>query len=389
MIPFTEALERLFNAAGRLPVERVSLAYAAGRVVATPIIADRDLPPFPKAAMDGYAVRSLNHDTGYTIAGEQMAGEPPLSSGKENECIKIMTGAHVDSYWRYIVPFEEAVESGRKMQQTRRLERSNICLQAEDVRKDERLIDKGTLIKPQHIGLMASVGVDEPLVYQRPSVGILSTGDELVAIPTQPNQQQIRNSNGIQLASHLNTLGISGIDYGIVKDQQDNLATRLKMALKAHDVVLLSGGVSKGDKDYVPQICERLGVEELFHGIAVKPGRPTYCGRIDKTVVIGLPGNPVSVFVQFELLVKPFLYKVMGHNYEPSEQKQVLGENYIQKKATREVWLPVTITDGIVYLSPYNGSGDQVGLVRSNALMRCPAGVNELKKGDYVTVRSI
>lgn len=389
MIPFTEALERLFNAAGRLPVERVSLAYAAGRVVATPIIADRDLPPFPKAAMDGYAVRSLNHDTGYTIAGEQMAGEPPLSSGKENECIKIMTGAHVDSYWRYIVPFEEAVESGRKMQQTRRLERSNICLQAEDVRKDERLIDKGTLIKPQHIGLMASVGVDEPLVYQRPSVGILSTGDELVAIPTQPNQQQIRNSNGIQLASHLNTLGISGIDYGIVKDQQDNLATRLKMALKAHDVVLLSGGVSKGDKDYVPQICERLGVEELFHGIAVKPGRPTYCGRIDKTVVIGLPGNPVSVFVQFELLVKPFLYKVMGHNYEPSEQKQVLGENYIQKKATREVWLPVTITDGIVYLSPYNGSGDQVGLVRSNALMRYPAGVNELKKGDYVTVRSI
>ncbi|MGM0551971.1 MAG: molybdopterin molybdotransferase MoeA [Bacteroidota bacterium] len=389
MIPFTEALERLFNAAGRLPVERVSLAYAAGRVVATPIIADRDLPPFPKAAMDGYAVRSLNHDTGYTIAGEQMAGEPPLSSGKEDECIKIMTGAHVDSYWRYIVPFEEAVESGRKMQQTRRLERSNICLQAEDVRKDERLIDKGTLIKPQHIGLMASVGVDEPLVYQRPSVGILSTGDELVAIPTQPNQQQIRNSNGIQLASHLNTLGISGIDYGIVKDQQDNLATRLKMALKAHDVVLLSGGVSKGDKDYVPQICERLGVEELFHGVAVKPGRPTYCGRIDKTVVIGLPGNPVSVFVQFELLVKPFLYKVMGHNYEPSEQKQVLGENYIQKKATREVWLPVTITDGIVYLSPYNGSGDQVGLVRSNALMRCPAGVNELKKGDYVTVRSI
>lgn len=389
MIPFTEALERLFNAAGRLPVERVSLAYAAGRVVATPIIADRDLPPFPKAAMDGYAVRSLNHDTGYTIAGEQMAGEPPLSSGKENECIKIMTGAHVDSYWRYIVPFEEAVESGRKMQQTRRLERSNICLQAEDVRKDERLIDKGTLIKLQHIGLMASVGVHEPLVYQQPSVGILSTGDELVAIPTQPNQQQIRNSNGIQLASHLNTLGISGIDYGIVKDQQDNLATRLKMALKAHDVVLLSGGVSKGDKDYVPQICERLGVEELFHGVAVKPGRPTYCGRIDKTVVIGLPGNPVSVFVQFELLVKPFLYKVMGHNYEPSEQKQVLGENYIQKKATREVWLPVTITDGIVYLSPYNGSGDQVGLVRSNALMRCPAGVNELKKGDYVTVRSI
>ena len=389
MIPFTEALERLLNAAGKLPAERVPLAYANQRIVAGEIIADRDLPPFPKAAMDGYAVKALSKEATFTIVGEQMAGEQPIATAKPDECVKIMTGAHVHSDLRYVVPFEEANVSEGSMRLCKELTKSNICQKGEDVKQGEVLIEAGTMLRPQHIGLMASVGVTEPLVSRRPSVGIVSTGDELVSIEEFPNQQQIRNSNGIQLSAHLTQLGISGIDYGIVKDEAGKLSQRIGQALKAHDVVLLSGGVSKGDKDFVPAICESLGVEEILHGIAVKPGRPTYCGRRGDTHVIGLPGNPVSVFVQFELLVKPFLYKLMGHDYRPNVQKGQLHQDYIRKNSRRHVWIPVWVDDENVHLSRYNGSGDQAGLVHSNALMCCPAGVNELKKGSYVTVRSI
>lgn len=389
MIPFTEALERLQNAAVKLPVERVSLAHANQRILAAPILADRDLPPFPKAAMDGYALQTPQKGATFSIVAEQMAGEQPVSVNKPRECIKIMTGAHVHSDLRYVIPFEEVDVMDGGMKQVKDIARSNICQQGEDVKQGEVLVDEGTLVCPQHIGLMASVGVANPLVSCWPSVGVLSTGDELVGISDLPNQQQIRNSNGIQLCAQLQQIGITAVDYGIVKDEAETLEQRIAIALKAHDVVLLSGGVSKGDKDYVPAICESLGVEELFHGISVKPGRPTYCGRKEKTVVIGLPGNPVSVFVQFELLVKPFLYKLMGHDYQPEAQRCKLSQSYQRKNAKREVWIPVKLDDKNVFLSRYNGSGDQVGLARSNGLMHCPAGVYELKKGDYVTVRSI
>jgi molybdopterin molybdotransferase len=229
-----------------------------------------------------------------------------------------------------------------------------------------------------------------PMVYKQPVVVVLSTGDELVEPAETPKLSQIRNINAVQLTAQIVSINAVPLYSGIVPDDEEQTRKAIEKALLEADVVLLTGGVSMGDYDFVPKIFEELNVEILFRSIAVQPGKPTVFGIRNGKYVFGLPGNPVSSFVQFEMLVKPLLYKISGHTYRPLEFKLPLLIDYTRKNNQRRAFVPVTFlqSDGVVPIE-YHGSAHIHAYVAADGIMSVPPGVSQLKKGDLVDVRSI
>jgi molybdopterin molybdotransferase len=272
----------------------------------------------------------------------------------------------------------------------------NICRKAEDVRAGQIVLPKGTLLKPHHIAILASVGHTKPLVSCRPRVGIMATGNELVEPVSRPELSQIRNSNSVQIAAQAKTMWVSSSDYGIAEDSEAAIDTMFKKAAERNNVVIISGGVSVGDFDLVPEVLKRNNVRLLFEGIAVKPGKPSVFGVLDssdkskRVYCFGLPGNPMSTFVQFEILIKPFLYKLMGHDYKYPNIQMPLDELIERKNTERQVWFPVAITDaGTVRLIEYHGSAHISSLCDADGLIRVDVGVARIEKGELVQVRLI
>jgi molybdopterin molybdotransferase len=266
----------------------------------------------------------------------------------------------------------------------------NICYLGEDIKTGNVVLEKGTLIKSQHIATMSSVGYTETLVYRKPKVAVIPTGDEIVEPHIKPSISQIRNSNGSQLVAQLKTMGIEANYFGIARDTENATMDLIQKAYEENDVVLLTGGVSMGDFDLVPEILRSLKFELLFESIAVQPGKPTVFGKREDKYCFGLPGNPVSSFVQFELLTKPLLYLLMGRKYKPFNFKLPLGRDYRRKKAIRLSWVPAIFTDeGTVVPVEYHGSAHINGLGPADGIMAVPIGVTELKKGEIIDVRQI
>jgi molybdopterin molybdotransferase len=268
--------------------------------------------------------------------------------------------------------------------------RDNICLKGEDIKEGQVVLPKGTRIRPQHIAVLASVGCAQPVVSKRPSVGILATGDELVQPECRPGPSQIRNSNSFQLTSQVESMGAVAKNYGIAKDTDKSIDTMFKTAIEENDVVIVSGGVSMGDFDLVPGILKQNNIDLLFEKVAIKPGKPTVFGVSENIFCFGLPGNPVSTFVLFELLVKPFLYKLMDYDYEPAAVKMPLGKSFRRKKTERQTWIPIVITDaGMLKPVDYHGSAHINALCITDGLISIGLGVAEIEKGTIVPVRLI
>jgi len=266
----------------------------------------------------------------------------------------------------------------------------HICLKGEDIKAGEVVLHKGSRIRPQHIAVLASVGCTQPAVSKRPRVAVFATGDELVQPASKPGPSQIRNSNAFQLAAQIESMGAVAKNYGIAKDTDDAIDKMFKKSLEENDVVLVSGGVSVGDFDLVPGIFKRNNIDLLFEKVAVKPGKPTVFGVSEKVYCFGVPGNPVSTFVQFELLVKPFLCKLMGHAYAPPNIKMPLGESIIREDTERQSWIPVVITDtGMLKPVEYHGSAHINALCLADGLVSIGVGVAEIEKGTIVPVRLI
>jgi molybdopterin molybdotransferase len=265
----------------------------------------------------------------------------------------------------------------------------NIRFTGEDLKKGDVLIRKGTLINKQHLGLMAMVGYVEPLVYNQPRVGVLSTGSELVESDKQPAASGIRNSNGPQLLAQLDALGIDAQDFGIVKDQKDLIRQLLESKLGNLDILILSGGISMGDYDFVPEILQEIGFDIKIHKIKVRPGKPLLFAIREDTIVFGLPGNPVSTFVQFEVMIKPFLLKSMGIREEPEQLKMVMGSELELKEIPLKYFAPVKFKDGKVYPLEYHGSGHLAAYSEANGILEIPENTNYIKKNDLVYVRPI
>ena len=400
MIGFDKAYETVMGSAHRVGTERVALEWALGRVLAENVVSDIDMPPFNKSARDGYACRRQDVRNELTVVETIAAGAMPKERIGRNECAKIMTGGVMPEGADCVMMVEHtAVGAGGKIRFTGDDTEDYICLKGEDVKKGEVVLVAGDIIKAQHIAVLASVGAVRPLVSAQPRVGIIATGDELVEPDETPQAGQIRNSNAFQLAAQVTNAGAIATNYGIAVDTEEALQAKLEEAMAENDVVILSGGVSVGDYDIVRGILEKNGIRLLFERVAVKPGRPTVFGvkgspgggtEEQLKFVFGLPGNPVSTFIIFELLVKPFFYKMMGHDFVPAFSHWRLAGTITRRKTERDSWLPVVFTgDGEATTIEYHGSAHINALCEADGLLCVPAGVAEIKKGSTVAVRQI
>jgi len=386
MISFSEALDTVLNAASTTEKAHCRLEDCLGRVLAEDIRSDMDMPPFNKSAVDGFAYR--NGDLSPRIIETIPAGTVPQHLIGPGECARIMTGAMVPEGADKVIMVEFTGETDDDRIICNKEEiATNICYQGEDIRKGDLVLSAGTLIGPTQIAVLASVGATSPKVWVQPRVAVISTGDELVVPEQKPGPGMIRNSNSAQLIAQVNKIGIHSLDLGIARDTEEDLFKIIEEGLSKADVILLTGGVSMGEFDYVPAVMQKAGIEILFKSIAIQPGRPTVFSRKGDKYVFGLPGNPVSSFVLFELLVKPFLYQLMGHNYHASMTCLPMGETYTRNKSERKSILPITIRNGYVYPVDYHGSAHIHSYINADGMVAIEIGSTQLKKGELVDVR--
>jgi molybdopterin molybdotransferase len=391
MITLDQALAISFSAANSVGTEKINFIQSCGRVLAENIYSDSDMPPFNKSAMDGYACRKEDLDQELTTVETIAAGTEPTLPISAGLCSRIMTGAQVPkgADTVFMKEFSEEISTG-KIRFTGTQTNSNICLQGSDLKKDDLVLKPGTLLKPQHIAVLASVGCTDPLVFKLPSIGIISTGSELVEVNQVPGLAQIRNSNGPQLLAQARRHGFPAKSFGIVADNKEQTTQVILQSVNESSVTILSGGVSVGDFDFVPQVISELGFEIHFSKISIKPGQHTTFASKGEKYIIGLPGNPVSSFIQFEVFVLPFLRKLMN-----DEEKEVvlplrMGQDFARKKTDRAECLPVIINNkNEVEFIDYHGSAHIHAYNQAFGFITIPAGKTELKKGELVHVRPI
>lgn len=391
MIQFEEALNIVTGVDDLAGTERIDFRQCLNRILAEDILSDMHMPPFNKSAVDGYACKKSDLSEVLDVLEVIPAGKAPVKVIGNNQCSKIMTGAPVPEGADTVIMVEDVeVLADNKIRYLKDSVKDNVCYKGEDIQLNEIVLKKGTLIKPQHIAVLATVGAIHPLFYQKIRIGVISTGDELVEPAVKPTISQIRNSNAYQLVAQIENLGMEADYIGIALDTEESTREMMNKAFENNDIVLLTGGVSMGDFDYVPKVLLELGVEIKFKSIAVQPGRPTVFGIRNKQFIFGLPGNPVSSFVQFELLVKPLVYKLTGIEFDSKKIILPMGKVYIRKRSTRLSWLPAKINDeGKVFPLEYHGSAHINALTGADGLIAVPIGQTILKKGELVDVRQI
>ncbi len=391
MITFEKALEIVLHSAQKTETENVLLINSLNRVLAENVYSDMNMPPFDKSAMDGYACRKQDICNPLTVIEIIPAGFISTKIIGGNECAKIMTGAPMPDGADCVLKVEDTKQvSENQIIYIEKNIKENICYLGEDVKKGDLVLEKNCILKPQHIAVLAMVGCHKPLVYKQISVGIISTGSELVEPEHVPTQSQIRNSNGWQLIAQVADLHAIPNYYGIAVDNEEETARILQMAVNQNNIVLLTGGVSMGDFDFVPKIMQQLGFQIHFDSIAVQPGKPTtFATNAENTkTIFGLPGNPVSAFTQFEMLVKPFIYKQMNYSYNAPSIKLPMESVFTRNRAERLAFIPVKITsNGTVQITEYHGSAHISSLISADGFISVEIGKTQINKGELVNVR--
>ena len=377
MISVDEALAIVRREAPVLPVEEVALEEALHRVLGEDVAADADMPPFDRAAMDGYALRAA--DVGalpavLAVVGEARAGSWPEGGVGPGQAVRIMTGAPVPPGATAVQPVEKtrSREDGRVEIVSPVEERANIAARACEVRAGDVVLERGRVISPAAIAVLASVGRARVRVGRRPRLALLVTGDELVDVLELPRPGQIRNSNGPALAALARLAGADVRVLGVAPDRVEALADALRGGLPA-DVLVVSGGVSAGDYDLVEPVLADLGVTFLFTQVAIKPGAPLVFGRRGPTLVFGLPGNPVSSLVTFDLFVRAALLQMQGARVLERPLVEVELEEAVKNRSGRRAYLPARVRsqEGRLVARPLRstGSADVVAHARANALV--------------------
>ena len=390
MISFDEAYRIVLESAGQTAAEDIALSDCLGRVLAADVASDMDMPPHDLSAMDGFACRQADLDAGLTEIETIPAGYMPTKSIAPGQCSRIMTGAVVPDGADIVVMVEHTEQRDGLVYVTEKSGRTNIRCKAEDIHTGDVVLTAGTVLRPVEIAVLASVGCDPASVYAMPRVGVVATGDELIEPRQKPTAAKIRNSNSYQLCAQIQRAGCIPKYFGIAKDTPEAVNEILATAMEECDVVLFSGGVSVGDYDFVPQILRASGIDIKFEKVRIKPGRPTVFGTKGDKYFFGLPGNPVSTFVLFEVLVRPFLVKLMGADYRPVRISGRLTKDVVKRKVDRSEFRPVKIeADGSVNFFEYHGSAHIHAYTLANGIVRIPAGVTKLNAGANVQVTLI
>ncbi|MFA5804434.1 MAG: gephyrin-like molybdotransferase Glp [Melioribacteraceae bacterium] len=378
-----------------LEIEEVDLLDSLNRILAEDVFADVSLPQFDNSAVDGYAVKYNSEILKWKIIGEITAGNFNEIDVDENSAVLIMTGSKIPSACDTIIPVEDVTtENGfvKLTGNTKYKPGQNVRKKAEDITSNELAVQKRTRILPQQISLLAACGKNKVKVYKQLKIGVLATGDELVDIHTFPKEDKIRATNLYTLLALIKQLNMIPVNYGFVKDRKDEIKVRIESALNSEiDILLTTGGVSVGKFDYVKEIIQELGVEIKFWKANIKPGKPIVFGVFEKEVkkklIFGLPGNPVSSFVNFIIFAQDNIKKLYGMDEQKvrarltselhkKDNKRHFIRGFIQKDSTTN--------QHSVSLIGSQSSGNMVGMSKANCLIIFEEEKEMITPGDFV-----
>ncbi|HEV3204061.1 MAG TPA: gephyrin-like molybdotransferase Glp [Gemmataceae bacterium] len=396
MISVTEAQTLVLQYARPLKPEIMPLTPAAlGLVLAENIPSDLSMPPFNQALMDGYAVRSADLPEGagiLTVIEEVTAGKTPHINLEAGQATRIMTGAPIPPGADAVVMVEKTsiLEGNRINLEDRSLKPGqNILNKGRQMREGDIVLSSGAILRPQEFGLLATVGRTAVQIHSLPQAAIISTGDELVEAVHRPGPGQIRNGNGPMLMGLIARAGGVSRYLGIARDNLTSLRSLITEGLQS-DLLILSGGVSAGKMDLVPQVLQELGVKPLFHKVTMKPGKPVFFGTQGNTLVFGLPGNPVSVAACFELFVRPAVRKLRGlAEPGPIMVQATLEDDFLyqsDRPTYHPAWLEESSRGWQARIAPWFGSADLRALAKANAFIVLPAGEHLHRAGQTYSV---
>lgn len=391
-----EALERIMQVVELLGTETVSLEEAYGRILAEPIIAKHDVPPFDRSAYDGFAVRAVDtigasseNPIHFHVIGEIGAGHVANQPIGEFQAYRIMTGAILPAEADAVIMLEQTVETAKGFTISESVQPgAHLSFQGEDAQKGETLMEAGTKIHPGTTALLATFGYAKVKVSKRPIVGILSTGTELLDVGDELTPGKIRNSNGPMVEAQLNRMGMMYQSYGMLEDNLESCQQMVEKALAETDLLITTGGVSVGDYDYLPVIYERLGATVLFNKIAMRPGSVTTVSVLNGKLLFGLSGNPSACFTGFELYVRPAIEKMMGSlaPYLPqieAELDEAIPDANPFTRFMRGLW--TFGADGVTARpAGFNKTNAVSSIARGNCIIVLPPGEHGYERGAKV-----
>lgn len=387
MISVKEALVKVMATAQVIGVEPVSIHDSIGRTLAEDIFADREMPPFDRVTMDGICIHYDSYESGqriFPVESIAAAGSPIATLQDQKKCVEIMTGAPLAINANTVIRYEDLKALDGSFEILESIQRGkNVHTKGSDHSKDAVLLRKNKRIKAIDINVLASVGKSEVEVYRNPKVAVISSGDELVNIDEAPADYQIRKSNVYMLQSRLQELGVEARTFHFV-DNSDSIYNEMKALLEDYDVLLMSGGVSKGKFDFIPEVLDRLGFEKLFHRVAQRPGKPFWFGQMGEKKIFAFPGNPVSTLACFHKYFVPWLYKVRGLEYHPIK---VVLANEVTFKPDLDYFAQASISqseDGryLATVKHGNGSGDMVSPTNMDGFIELPKGKEVYEEGE-------
>jgi len=390
-ISIAEARARVLDAVRPLEIEDATLTAALDRVAAHDIASPRDVPPFDNSAMDGFAVRA-GPPAELDVVGESRAGHPSPAEVGPGQAVRISTGAALPAGATAVVPVERASEldgPGERVRVDAVEEGGNVRRAGEDVRKGDVVLRKGALLGPAELGVAASIGCDVLPCARRPTVAVLVTGDELAEPGDALGPGRIYSSNAFALAASVERSNATLVRRSTVRDDADSTRAALERALGEADVVCVSGGVSVGPHDHVKPALRELGVAERFWGVALRPGKPTWFGSRDHALVFGLPGNPVSAMVTFQLFVRPALAALQGAEAAPTRVSALLDDPVpllpVREQAVR---VRLSAHDGAWHAAVTGEQGSHMltSMLGADGLAMVAPGRGEAKPGTPVEV---
>lgn len=393
MINIEKALEIVQNSPIFPESEKVNISESLNRVIFEDIYSEIDIPSFNKSRIDGYAYNSTVQTDFYIINEVLPAGEIPLKAIEKGFCAKIMTGAIIPEGADSVVRKEFVEENDNKIRILQKEENSNISCKGQFIKKREKILSKGEYITPAKMGLLVSCGINNLKVYKQPIIGIIITGNEISEPDKTRGYAQVFNSNGHILISLIKNMHLNFKYYGICPDNKEKLTAIINQAFNECDLVLVSGGVSKGDFDFVPKVLEETDTEIKFHGVKVKPGKPILFGNkiVNNKIkyVFGLPGNPVSCFICFDIFIKHLVCLMQGFNYKPLKFKGVLNQDFSRIDSSRTEFIPVFYDGENIYIKNYSTSDNIKSLAGANAIIKIEEGETFIKQGETVYARQI